>query len=276
VPKHSHIDHVVVLMFENRSFDHLLGHLGHGPLEPITGRDGQRWRRSPTVRGARARRIFCHRTDVTVDPGHGFDDVVPQLTNGQLPLDFDRITMGGFAQNYAQCLVDKEQCPSLARDHGHTADQVPALSTLAREFAVCSHWFCSVPSETWPNRLFAHAAQPDALLRNVVKDYKHPTTFSALSKKKISWAVYAGDIPQAASCFHLVDACKDRFNTLEEFFEDVRDNTLPAYSFLEPRHFLRGDDQHPTHSVILGDQLLRSVYDALAAIMGYGSRCSSS
>ena len=267
VPKHPHIDHVVVLMFENRSFDHLLGHLDHGGLQPVT--DATTNVETTSDPGGRtcAAHFLPSDADVSVDPGHGFEDVCRQLTEQNPPLVFDHITMGGFAQDYARRLVDKGKDAARACEimGCHSAEQVPALSTLAREFAVCSRWFCSVPSETWPNRLFAHAAQSDGLLKNVVKHYTHPTTFSTLSEQRISWAVYAGDIPQAAAYFDLVDAFKDRFNTLAEFFEDVRDDTLPAYSFLEPRHFVRVDSQHPTHSVILGDQLLRSVYAALAA-----------
>jgi phospholipase C len=58
---------------------------------------------------------------------------------------------------------------------------------------------------------------------------------------------------------------RDRFNTFGEFLDDVREGTLPKYSFIEPRHFRRVDSQHPTHSVTLGDEFLRRVYDALKA-----------
>jgi phospholipase C len=95
--------------------------------------------------------------------------------------------------------------------------------------------------------------------------YTHPTTFHTLSDAHISWAVYAGDIPQAAAYVELHDLFKERFNTFGEFEEDVHDGTLPSYSFLEPRHFVRVDSQHPTHSVLLGDQMRRRVYTTLAS-----------
>jgi phospholipase C len=171
------VEHVVVLMFENRSFDHLLGHLDHGSLDPIT----------------------------------------------------------------------------------------VATSNADPQGRSCSaHFLPSDADVAVANRLFAHAAQSDGLLKNVVKHYKHRTTFAALGDEGISWAVYAGDIPQAAAYFHLVDAFKDRFDPLAEFFDDVRDDTLPAYSFIEPHDFVTVDSQHPIHSVILGDQVLRSVYAAIA------------
>jgi phospholipase C len=85
-----------------------------------------------------------------------------------------------------------------------------------------------------------------------------------LSDKKVPWAVYAGDLPQTSAYVELGDAFKDRFNRIDEFFEDVQDGTLPAHSLLGPRHFVRVDSQHPVHSVALGDQLLRRVYTALS------------
>jgi phospholipase C len=267
MPPDSPIEHVVVLMFENRSFDHLLGHLDHGPLDPITS-ECRNVKDVSDPHGEWCEAYFLDGdADVVVDPGHGFDDVVRQLTENDPPLSHGDITMGGFAWNYARRLVDKGKDPERACEimGCHAEQQVPVLTELAREFAVCSNWFCSVPSETWPNRLFAHGAQSEGLLHNVVRPYTHTTTFDTLADAKVSWAVYAGDVPQAAAYFELLDAFKDRFNPLSEFFEDVRDDTLPSYSFIEPRHFVRIDSQHPTHSVLVGDQLLRSVYTALAA-----------
>lgn len=260
------VKHVVVLMFENRSFDHMLGHLDHGGLEPI-GPDTRNLKdvSAPDGDWCPAHFLTSDR-DVTVDPGHGFEDVTRQLTGGEPPLRPDLITNGGFAWNYGSRLYAKTQDSSRACDimGCHAAEQVPVLSTLAREFATCSRWFSSVPSETWPNRLFAHGAQSEGLLENVIKLYKHRTTFDALSDAGRSWAVYAGDVPQAGAYVELGDVFKDRFNTMGEFFDDVRDGTLPRYSFLEPRHFIDVNSQHPTHSVHLGDELLRRVYTALA------------
>ena len=263
-PKDRRIKHVVVLMFENRSFDHMLGHLSHGKLDPITSA----WTnpadpKKPNSEPCEAHFLDSDR-DVSSDPGHGFEDVVRQLTEGDAPLDYGEITMRGFAWNYAQRLLSTD--PKLAREimGCHTAEQIPVLSTLAREYAVCNRWFASVPSETWPNRLFAHGAQSEQLLENDVRLYRHQTTFDILRGKKIPWAVYAGDVPQAGAYAELGDAFKDRFNRLDEFFDDVQDGTLPAYSWLEPKHFGKVDSQHPVHSVALGDQVLRRIYTALA------------
>jgi phospholipase C len=259
------VEHVVVVMLENRSFDHMLGHLDHGGLIPIT-EEISNLKDVSDPEGPRCKVHFWPTDqDVPVDPGHGFADVVRQLTGDDPPLRYDAIDMSGFAWNYGRRLAEHNNDPGLGCDimGCHTAERVPVLSTLAREFAVCSRWFCSVPSKTWPNRLFAHAAQSDGLVHNDVRLYSHRSVFDALSDARIPWAIYAGDIPQAAAYFHLKDVFRHRFNTVGAFLDDVREGTLPKYSFIEPRHFRWVDSQHPTHSVTLGDEFVRRIYDAL-------------
>ncbi len=259
---------VVVLMFENRSFDHLLGYLDHGGLEPVS--EAVTNPTDPDRPGAGSEPVFAlpGYDDAPVDPAHHYPAVMEQLTGKragwQVPNDLDN---DGFVRNYARRLERGGESAGLAgRIMGcRRPDAVPALATLAREFAVCSRWFCSVPSATWPNRLFAHGAQSENLLDNVVKPYTHRTIFDQLSEAGWSWAVYAGDVPQALAYVELRDAFQDRFNRLREFFDDCREGTLPEYSFIEPRHFLWPDNQHPTHGVTRGDQLLRKVYHALTA-----------
>ncbi len=265
MPPDARVERIVVVMLENRSFDHLLGHLDHGGLIPVTP---DVWN-IKDVSDPNSERCPVHfwpsDADVSVDPGHGFEDVARQLTENEASAHGAPITMGGFAWNYASRLVEHKKDPGRACDvmGCHTAARVPSLSALARTFAVCARWHCSVPSETWPNRLFAHGAQSDGLVHNAVRLYDHRSVFDVLSDHRVPWAVYAGDIPQAAAYVEANDAFRDRFNTFGEFLDDVAAGTLPKYSFIEPRHLRRVDSQHPTHSVSLGDGLLRRVYDAL-------------
>ena len=150
--------------------------------------------------------------------------------------------------------------------HCSHATRVPILSTLAREFAVCTRWFSSTSGETWPNRLFAHAAQSDNLVHNVARRYGIRSIFDALRGAGVSWAVYAGDIPQAAAFIRPGDVFRSRFSPLGAFFSDVERGKLPHYSFLEPAHFGPwAENQHPTQSLWRGERLIKRVYEALAA-----------
>src|SRR4051812_17236102 len=98
-------------MFENRSFDHLLGHLSHGGLDPVTSED----RNIKDVCAPDGPWCPAHYwnsdEDVSVDPGHGFVDVVRQLTEDDPPLRRDKLTNGGFAWNYARRLVERGEDP---------------------------------------------------------------------------------------------------------------------------------------------------------------------
>jgi phospholipase C len=205
--------------------------------------------------------------DVSVDPGHGYPDVMQQLSgdNGPWQAPYDDLTNNGFAWNYA-ARAGADRAGEVMGCYTDADEHVPALWHLAREFAVCSRWFCSVPSETWPNRLFAHAATSDNESRQDVRPYKNETIFNRLSDAGKCWRVYVGDIAQVMAYTNLLwSPGHDRFDFMEDFFDDARAGTLPNYSFIEPRHLLRwANSQHPRQRVQRGDRLLKEVYEALA------------
>jgi phospholipase C len=257
------IKHVVVLMLENRSFDHMLGLLPHLPTvldEPLPNllepgkKDGQSYTAF----------ALGDYEALGADPKHGFPDVMRQLTAHGEPFKAPyKPSNNGFAWNYhARRGVSGAQVLGC-----YPPQLLPILSMLAREYAVCTRWFCSVPSETWPNRLFAHAATSDDLLDNDERLYDNRTIFEALSHAKKHWQIYAGDIPQVAAYSELWwHDGGPRFSRLSDFFEHAREGRLPNYAFIEPRHFGSAcDSQHPLSKVLLGEKLIASVYNAIAA-----------
>jgi len=258
------IKHVVVLMMENRSFDHMLGLLDHPKLtkvidepvpNPIDPADPASERFEP----------FELATDtLSADPKHGFPDVMRQLTAKGPPWSAPyQLTSSGYAWNYHQ----RRGFPGNEVLGCFPERLLPALSTLAKEYAVCTRWFCSVPSETWPNRLFAHAGTSAGLVENVERPYGEKTVFELLSEAKRSWQIFFGDIPQVAVFPEL--AWHDggpRFSRLSKFFDRARKGTLPNYSFIEPRHFGSAvQSQHPLARVLLGERLIAEVYNAIIA-----------
>jgi phospholipase C len=116
--------------------------------------------------------------------------------------------------------------------------QVPVLSTLALEFAVCVRWFCSVPGETWPNRNFLHAATSDGETAISPRPYDDPTIFELLEKHGKSWRIYHDDTPQAWAFPNLWDtpARHAKWFGFDAFAEHVAAGDLPAYTFIEPNH----------------------------------------
>jgi serralysin len=146
---------------------------------------------------------------------------------------------------------------------------LPALTTLAREFAVCDRWYASVPGPTWPNRFVAHASSAGGEVGHTGPEYPMRTIFDHLAAAGEDWAVYFHDVPQCLALTSLrKPEYKRHFRTFGvSFAMACRTGALPSYSFVEPRYFdflgLKANDQHPPHDVALGEHLIADVYDNL-------------
>jgi phospholipase C len=276
------IEHVVVLMLENRSFDCVLGRL-YPKSDAFDGLDGTEtnpWHRpdggveqigvwnSASMRPEEVR-------IPTPDPGELFADIQMQLfglCGGQQP------DMSGFVDNYMrQPRVNGPYDPRAVM-HYFTPRQVPVLSLLARSFGVSDRWHASAPCETWPNRYFAHCGTGGGFVNNERSHFPRfwprvmPTIFHRLGKAGCSWKIYFHDLPQTATLFRLWRDIPTRFQLFEEqFARDAGSGRLPNYSFIEPRYYPSRwankvpNDQHPPHNVLYGEQLIAAVYNAVRA-----------
>jgi phospholipase C len=265
------IDHVVVLMFENRSFDHLLGFM-KSPDYAIDGLDGTEYNlenpADPTSAVVRVSKDAPLGPDPSPDPNHNLPDVTIQLYGSPQVSPAPVEHNNGFVFDYAQ-ITGNAGAPSHRIMRCHDPAGLPALTTLAREFALCDHWFSSVPGPTWPNRLFLHAATSDGSIDNNPRDYDMPSIFQHLASHGQSWKVYFHDVPQALALSGLRSSRGNFVHFDDAFQQDCTNGTLPNYAFVEPRYFdflwLKANDQHPPHSVVPGEQLLASVYQPLRA-----------
>jgi phospholipase C len=281
------IRHLVVLMLENQSFDRLLGYLDLGDrtqkLEGLTGTETNPVSPPADMRPVPVNRVSSASAYVTdPGPGHDFEDVNQQLFADRAPADTSAPGNAGFVLNYSQ------QTDSRGRrlgDRGREIMQcldpalVPILTTLAREFTVCDHWFSSVPGPTWPNRFFLHAGTakgflvtpetPGELVSQFwTSPYDMPTIFENLTERGLTWTVYFDDYAQAFALRRL-HPYGDRFQRYEQFARDIQNGTLPTYAFIEPRSFSApgypANDQHPPHDLLEGEKLIAEVYDTLRA-----------
>lgn len=287
------IEHVVVLMLENRSFDHLLGYLDH-PDKRFEGVPDGAYNVDPRD----GRRVLA--TEVTdypcADPDHSHYGVMRQIGRGG-----DVVHNGGFVRDY--CERDKEHAGLVMECL--TPKLVPALSKLALEFAVCDHWFSSVPGETWPNRHFAHAATSSGAVDIEPGLYYDPTIFEQLDRRKRTWRVYYDGPPELWAfpklwrkrtiLDFLLRRPNDRTGNWFEFpkfFDHVGADDLPDYTFIEPAHNhfhsppsgpRQTNSQHPHNNVsdphkkgsnpcadvsnpcdfVRGDRLVARIYEAL-------------
>ena len=222
-------DHVVVVMFENRSFDNMLGHLYSAEEKSKDEFDGlaQGSYSNPGPDGeAIEAHIYSGSTDHIMqspqpDPGEHFPHVNTQLfgtvdpagnahirKNGQMP-PFNTPPTGatptndGFVRDYViNFELDKGRPPTADEYRiamgGFSPEMMPVLSTLAREFAVYDAWHAAVPSQTFCNRLFFHASTSHGYVTNHGGDgyYKWidgpaaPTIFNRLEEAGIPWRIY--------------------------------------------------------------------------------------
>ena len=283
------IEHFVVLMLENRSFDNLLGGLypkskefhGVDGSESNKDRSGNAWSLTETPGGDVAGLSVPN-----PDPGELWQDINVQIFgSGQLegdvpsPRDGAVADMSGFVDSY----TDPNGRPSRA---GYDPRQimsrykpdrdVPALATLAREFAVCNSWFASTPCQTWPNRFFIHTGTAGGHENNYPAGlfFKMPTVFDSFdaAPSKPSWAIYHHDLAQTLTLSELMRKTQN-FHMFDTFLGHAREGVLPNYSFIEPRYYTDvrlfppqinlPNDMHPPHVVCFGDQLVATVYNAL-------------
>jgi len=267
------IKYIVVLMLENRSFDHMLGFMKRArpELNGLTGNESNSTDLNDVNNPTKRVKVSPDANNIndvlSVDAGHKFADVNTQLfcNPGGPPAGPEQ--NGGFIYSYDQ---QREVTSPFARKIMKCFDPtaVPVLSRLANEFAVCDAWFSSVPGPTWPNRLFVHAATSNGYVDNSVHVYNSRTIFENLAASGRTWAVYYHDTAQSMWFNGLsTDEAKSHFSEFRNFERDAHNGSLPSYSFIEPQYFnfftSKANDQHPPHSVVKGEQLIARVYNAV-------------
>jgi phospholipase C len=265
---HSQIKHLIVLMLENRSFDHMLGY------SRITGVDGV-WDKECSNRDRDGKEIFtsddAQPAGDLSDPGHDFVDVRKQLYHPQTgEVDWDQDpAMHGFVQSYAE-YVNAEKSGNVMRCFA--PESVPVITALAKNYAVCDRWFSSLPGPTMPNRLFAHAGTSKARLDVSAEQFDiAPTLYEILNDANVASTIYSDGWTAAATFWNLMKHQDQYYGTMDDFYQDCADNNLPAYCFLEPRYasgivegtFRAQNDQHPDSDVTEGEHLIYRIYKTI-------------
>lgn len=259
------IDHIVVLMMENRSFDHMLGYLKlEGANPDVDGLDA-----SMANSDARGNLYAVHRLPGTLfehDPGHQMEEVAEQLSNNN----------GGFVINYKK--LHAEDDPGLIMGY-HNGSSLPVYDHLARNFCICDRWFCSVPGATWPNRLYSATAKSKSKSNKRVPLYDQPSFVRHLEAANVSWGWYAHDM----ATLRLMDGRYrvgyggnffwfDRRTMINpiNFLDHAASGNLPAVSWIDPNFVdysvtgpRESNDDHPPSDVMAGQDLVLKVYNAV-------------
>jgi phospholipase C len=280
----SSIQHIVVLMLENRSFDIMLGFLytdqGNKsatgqPFEGLTGTES-----NPISPGKNVAVFKIQASDTNAyympgsDPGEGYSATNSQLFGSTKAPTPPVATNQGFISDYVYTLNWESKKKGWVPLPGtvaqnimgiFTPEMLPILSTLARSYAVCDQWYSSAPTETMPNRAFANAATSQGHMNDSTKSFTVQSIFGLMSAHNVNWSIYGYDEePLTRQDFPDTIAAPDsHFGLFKDFQAAAANGTLPAYTFLEPDWSATGNSQHPNYDVALGEQLIHDVYYAV-------------
>jgi phospholipase C len=279
------VDHIVVLMLENRSLDHMLGFLyaDQGNVspagDPFAGLTGTESCPDNSGNSVTVYKIGSSTPNAYfmpgADPGEGY-----AATNNQLygstaaPAAGAVAPMTGFVTDYESAIADNESkhwyvfpgtTPGMIMGC-YTEQTLPVLHALAKGYAVCDHWFGSAPTMTMPNRAFVCAGTSQGHMDDVTKTYTTPSIFGLMSQHNLPWKIYGYNHPPLTKLDFpdIHTAAASHFGLFTDFQSDCASGGLPAYAFLEPSWSSTGNSQHPNYNVALGEQLVLDVYNAIS------------
>jgi phospholipase C len=273
------LKHIVVLMMENRSFDHMLGGLslvmenGQKKYPLINGLTGNE--SNPDTKGAivKVQPNAKFQSQLDPDPDHHFPGVDLQLFGGA-PAGPGRVAnMQGFVKDYFTQTNDVNRSHNIM--YYFTPDKLPVLSTLATQFALFNGWFSSIPGPTICNRAFAHYGTSFGQVGMdlfYIKD-PIPSIYERMVQAGHTAKIYYYD--QQSSTMEIVNLLKNQpqiFASFSQFIGDCNSGKLPEYSFIEPCYNdhpgpgggeILASDQHPDHNVQEGERFIAMVYNAI-------------
>lgn len=243
-PNKSGIEHIVVVMMENRSFDHFLGWLpganGRQAGLSYTDRNGQTFSTFPLAPDYQG----CDHPD----PDHSYEGGRIEFNNGACNGWLRAGDNDVFAIGY------------------YTQSDLAFLGQAAPAWTAFDNYFCSLLGPTYPNRIYQHAAQTDRLENSLLPLCTLPTIWDRLAEHSISARYYFTDFPFLALWGTKYAGIS---RPIAEFFGAAATGDLPRVSFVEPR-FLEASsgtsgDDHPHGDIRDGEAFLNAVYEAIVS-----------
>ena len=278
------VDTIVIVLMENRSFDHILGTMCLSQFGGRSDLDGVKSlvdpnNANPSSNGTLAFPFIMKDGPLTNDLPHERDFVAMQLASSAIT---GGPTMTGFVKAY-----EKATGTSGVNDPPPmgllTPPDLPATGFLAREYAVCDRWFAPLPASTQPNRLMALSgySERDFTISGLLPN--QDTLFDWLDRHQVPWRVYSAGI----SFFALMpklwpELLTDKFRRLSALsfdFQHEPANEQPHVIVIEPDYddspvHLSGHscDNHPPLPMAFGEAFVRQVYEALTSNPGRWQR----
>jgi phospholipase C len=253
------IDHILVLMMENHTYDNWLGMLGRGAGQRprgdgfTIGPDGRPTAANPTADGRTQHAFHMPTTCQLVGK--------PDQEWTQSHDQFDAGRNDGFV---------KSDSGPVAMGYW-TEENLPWSYSLATVFPVGDRWFSSVLGQTFPNRRYLVAGTSvgmvDDVLPEVILPPPNGTVFDLLDAHHISWRNYYSAFP-ATSYLYLGDAIRNHSSVvpLEQFFADAKSGSLPGFAIIDPNWVTDSgeDPQNIVHAEVFAASVVQAVMDSPA------------
>lgn len=245
-PEESGIDHIVVLMMENRSFDHFLGW--------VPGADG--WQAGVAMKDAdgnlrQSRDLAPNFQNCQLaDPDHGYEGGRIQINGGK---------MDGF-------LLTQPVGDDFPLGY-YTADSLPFYKGCAQHWTICDRYFSGILTSTTPNRFYMHAGQTDRMT-NTVNISSLPTVWDRMIEKGRSVAYYYQDVSYLSYWGSKYTGFSNRY-TKRRLQADVMEGRLANLTYIDNVGSVLNEggslsrDDHPVADIRDGQAFLNEVYDIL-------------
>ncbi len=252
------INTIVVMMQENRSFDHYFGQLHFQGQRRARPEPRNASNPDPTNPAGPRIRPF-HKTDYceVKDLDHSWNGTHNEWNGGR---------MDGFTT----ANVDASSDATGSRTMGYyDSSDLPFYYALYSNFAMADHYFCSALTQTFPNRFYLLAGTSFGHIRNDFPnfgagEYTQPTIFNNLDAGGVTWKIYHSGLP-FASLFGYVRSHMTNVVPIQTFMTDAANGTLPNVSFVDPIFIGQANvenDEHPPSNVQVGQKFVSSVIGA--------------
>jgi phospholipase C len=247
------INHIVVMMQENRSYDSYFARLHYegqpaSEVEPLTG--------NPDPSGGATIHPFLKTAECeTADLNHSWNGTHQEWN-------------GGHMNGFTAANVDPSD-PHGSRTMGYYSDGIlPFYYGIANQFAIADHYFASTLTQTFPNRFYLYAGTSFGHIDNSgppVGGFTQPTVFRELDAAHVSWKLYRSTF-SVAQLFTDVHNDPSHVVPFSQYYTDAANGTLPQVSFVESNPFGNVNtesDEHPPANVQVGQKLVHDVMQAL-------------
>ena len=246
------IEHVIILMMENHSFDNYFG-----VLDPRVGfprRRGVPHVANPDGNGNRIHAFHMPSTcQLDGHPSQSWNASHISYAGGRN--DGFVIASGPVAMGY------------------WTEEDIPFYYGLARTFPLASRWFCSTLCQTYPNRRFLMAGTAAGIVSTSTDSLLAPpppngNIFDRLDAQGISWRNYFSDLPSLGILLTYATENQDKLLPIAQFFTDAAAGTLPAVSLVDPLYNGGGSEEDPD-DIRIGEQFAAQVIKAVMSGPGW-------